>query len=140
MWAVIFAFFAYPIAKQAYHNSALTAEVKPKSAHWSIREINDEKWVPEVTYTYEAANRSFEKNEIFQGYFYKNPYAANEALKAVESAHPIVWYSPENPEISSMEKFFSVKQAVYSAIIFMLFIYFTYLLHLYLQGTEKWKQ
>jgi hypothetical protein len=124
LWLAVFIYFAYPVAKQAYRNAPLTATVEPKSAHWQVREIHDEKWQFQVDYTYEIDGRLFEKQELFQGYSYRNPYAAKETLQEIIPEYPVVWYSPDKPENSSMEKFFPKKQATYSVIVFMLFVYF----------------
>lgn len=140
IWFGIFVYFAYPVAKQAYHNVWLTQSTEPKSAHWSIREIHDEKWVPSVKYTFEADGRPFENEEVFRGYSYRNPYVAKDALQEIISEHPVVWYSPQDPENSTMEKFFPKKRAAYSGMILLLFVYFNYGLLIILRQREKWKK
>lgn len=139
LWFGVFVYFAFPVAKQAYHNAFLTQSIPPKSAHWSIQDVHDEKWIPQVKYTYEVDGRLFENDEIFQGYSYRNPYAAKESLQEIISEHPVVWYSPKNPENSTMEKFFPKKRAVYSGLILLLFVYFAYGLNLILQKINRGK-
>lgn len=139
-WFSIMIYFAIPVIKQIYHNSYLTSSVKPKSAHWSIREVHDEKWVPEVKYTFEANGLPFDNEETFRGYSYRNPYAAKDSLQEIISTHPLVWYSQKDPKNSTMEKFFPKKQATYAGIIFLLFLYFNYGLYVFLRQGEKWKK
>lgn len=123
-WLIALAYLGVPVARQMMRNAPLTESVKPEKIEWSTEEIHDELWRPAVKYQYTVDQRSFEKNEVFQGYSYRNPYAAKEALKEISPLYPVVWFDPRNPQNSSMEKFFSKKQAVYFGIVLSLLIYF----------------
>jgi hypothetical protein len=120
---VILAFFAYPVVIQIYLNAPYTASIKPESLTWSLKKINEEEWRPLAHFRYQAEGHSYEKEELFQGEAYRNPYVGQEALQGLNEKYPLVWYVPEHPEKASLEKYFPLKRAIYCGIVFVLLSY-----------------
>lgn len=119
--------FVYPIVVQAVYYFRYTATVAPDEISWQVNKVHDELWKLEAKYRYTVAGKSYKIDELFQGEQFRNPYAAESALKQFEKEKTIVWYPPNKPFQGTIEKFFPVKKVIYAVITFLLILYAAWL-------------
>lgn len=127
--------FAYPTAALLVNYYSFKAFVEPDFINWSIESFNDEVWRAVAEFRYTVKAHTYNKQEVFQGERYRNPYAANVALEKLQKNFKVVWYNPENPSQASMEKFYPTKKSLYSLVTLGLVFYGAWL-GSYL--TRKW--
>lgn len=129
------ALFGYPVVIQIYRNSALSKTVEAKNIHWELVQLREDDWRPKATYVYSVNGKLYSKEEIFQGEKFRNPYKAKEAVEGLAREKKWVWYNPEDPLQATLEKFFPIKRAIYTGILFALLAYFIWGGRIY---TTRW--
>lgn len=115
--------YGFPVIVQIYKNFPLSSTTKPLNTHWTVVEKNDEDYRVKVHYQYEVNGKTYENDEELQGESFKTPYRAESSLKNMDATYNTVWYSSVYPEYSSIEKYFPMKRAIYSGILFLLLSY-----------------
>lgn len=119
---IFWAFFSYTAMKQTL-NYILTTEKVPASIEWQIKKINDEAYRPFGFFTYTVDGKIYQKEELFEGGLYRTPYAAEKAVEELRHTHQTAYYSKNNPNVATLEKFFPLKKIIYSLIVLLLVFY-----------------
>lgn len=106
---------------------SLQRNTKVVESEWSILKIDEDIYRVEASFNFIFNDQKYNGYEIFENPEYPNPWAAEQALKQMESKQWYVWFSPKNPHISSLEKYFPFKSALSTAVLWGLWIYFIWL-------------
>lgn len=124
---ILWAIYIFPLAVHLTHYVSYTNRVAPDALHWTTLPIHDELFRPVAHFQYSVNGQQYDGREVFQGGLYRTPYAAEVAIKAINSSHPVVWYSPSKPSQATIEKFFPFKKVLYAVITLLLAIYTAYI-------------
>lgn len=106
-----------------YGYNRLKAETSAVNISFSVTPLNDEKFFLKGNYQYRVKDVLYSGETTFST-AYRNPYAAEEAMKEISKNYRTVWYDPNQPSFSSLEKIYPTKQIVYAFILFALWNYF----------------
>ena len=112
---------------RTYNYSRLTAKTTPTSIKWDVLELSDDEFVMEGNYTFEVKGKTFEGNTPLKNSIYKNRWAVEEDLPKMDKVKWGVWYNPSNPDYSSLQKKFPVKECLSAVFMWVLFLYFLWL-------------
>lgn len=123
----VWGFFVYPTAAKAVYYFRATKTIEPEFISWQIDKIHEELWKLEAKFEYTIDGNSYKNQEVFQGEQFRNPYAAEQALKQLEKEKKLVWYSSDSPSKGTVERFFPFKKLAYAAITFLLILYAAWL-------------
>lgn len=110
-----------------YHYLQLSSETEVAAIAWSVKTEAEDEFVPQAKYTFAANGQFYSGSTLFHDDAVNNPMGAEESLKALTGKDHRVWYSPKNPQMSSLQKNFPLKESVYTAILWGLLIYFFWL-------------
>lgn len=121
---LLIAIYAFPVVYKVYQNAALTESVPPNFVKWTGQEISDEEWRVKAHYSYTVNSKSYEKEEMLEGEKFRNPYLVETSIPALNERYKLVWYAARDPSNASIEKYFPLKRAIYSVMLFALFAYF----------------
>lgn len=124
---IIWAIYIFPLALNLTHYVSYTDRVAPDILQWTTLPVHDELFRPVAHFRYTVNGQTYEGKEVFQGGLYRTPYAAEVAIKAINSSHLNVWYSPSKPSQSSIERFFPFKKLLYAVITLLLAFYTAYI-------------
>lgn len=119
LWGV----FVFPTARQVVRYYSFDRQVIPDSLTWSSKAINDELWRVQADYSFTVEGKPYSGTDSFLGERYRNPYAAELGIENLKKEHQSVWYAPQNPADSTLEKFFPTKKIVYALITLGLIFY-----------------
>lgn len=124
---ILWAIYIFPLAVQLTHYASYTHRVAPDALEWTTLPIHDELFRPVAHFQYTVNGQKYDGREVFQGGLYRTPYAAEVAIKTINSHHPNVWYAPSNPSLASIEKFFPFKKVLYAVVTLLLVTYSAYI-------------
>lgn len=113
------------LAFKTYRYSSLTAPASPTNTEWSVAKLGTERYSLHVKYAFSFNNQSYQNEETLSRSLFRNSFAANKALQ--KKGESVIWFSPQNPHLSTMDKFFPVKEAFYAGIMWLLLLYFFWL-------------
>jgi hypothetical protein len=119
VWAV----FVFPIFMQTIEYIQAKESVAPESIEWSLDRIHDELWKPVVRFKYTVNGTTYQREERLQEGRYRNPYAAEEALKELKAEKTKAWYSASSPSHATVERFFPLKKILYALMTFLILLY-----------------
>jgi len=123
--------FSGKAAVRLYSYYTLTAHASLSRMDWSIREISSDHYAVEAHYEF-LANEAVEKGDVsFDEPPFRNTYAAEVGIKAYEAQNWTVWYNPNHPSNSSLQKKFPYKECISAALLWVLLFYFVWLGHYY---------
>jgi hypothetical protein len=116
------------IAAYRYFNySRLTAFAQASTLKWNIQELTDEEFIIEGDYTFGVNNKTYRGKTSWPREPYRNDYAAEKAIEEFSSQNWKIWYDPSNPDHSSLQKKFPLKESISAAFLWALFLYFLWL-------------
>lgn len=110
-----------------YRYWALSKKTEPVAVEWFVKELSPEAFIPVAHYRYKVAGHEYRGRTFFNKRPHLNRLAAEEAIKRLKLEQKRVWYRPDTPGRSTMQKNFPIKKAVYTAILWALLIYFIWL-------------
>ena len=116
------AFTAYKV----YDYYLLSESVEPLSMNWKIQKMAEDDFVVQANYQYQWQNEKYSGHSN-DGEEYINQYAAQAGLEKAQNSKFKVWLNPQKPINSSLFKIFPLKYLIYSAILWLLYIYFIWL-------------
>lgn len=108
---------------KVYQYNRLSAETNAENVSFSVKPHNDEKFFLHSSYYYKVNGKDYPGETTFTT-AYRNPYAAEEAMKEISKNYKTVWYDPSDPSFSSMDRSFPMKLVVYASILFAIWNYF----------------
>lgn len=101
----------------------LDRETTVKDISWSVASLNDDRFFPVGHYEFEVKGKSYQgQTKWNEGYL--NEWAAKEAAASLMQNPPSVWYQASKPEISSLQKLFPLKEAIYTLVLWLLGLYY----------------
>lgn len=110
-----------------YHYYQLNAYTQTTATHWTVKEINEENYVLKVDFTFASRNESFKGKDLLEIPAYRNAWAAEDGAKKNGSHAWKVWFSSNDPQYSSLQKKFPLKECLSSLILWGVMFYFIWL-------------
>ena len=131
VFLIVMAIIAFGFSVKAAYLSYETIKLNnaaPALIHqWSVKPLTNEQYQIHADYTFFLKNISYAGKTTFGKPLYRNPYAAQKAIKSLASQEWKSWYDRANPHHSSLEKTFPLKDWIYAGILWGLFFYFVWL-------------
>ncbi len=118
IWVTIKAIYMF------YLYTSLNATVSAENLNWSIEQLSDERFAMKAHYIYEVEERAFNGETVFKNDIYRNPLAAEDALKVYSQKDWTAWYSVRNPQYSSLQKNFPLKEFLSATVLWIIMLYF----------------
>lgn len=125
--ALIVLWFTFNASYKLYRWSTQTRTAEPQTMEWGIEQQASDRFVLEATYTFSHKGQKYEGNTIFKTDRYRNKETANHFLNDYKNREWTVWYSPFQPQNSTINRFFPLKSCIYTAIVWGVMIYFIWL-------------
>lgn len=107
-----------------YHQ--LDANASATITKWSVHPISEEQYQIIAVYHFPYKTDVIDGETAFTPYV-RNPYTAEQYIKENSHLKWTVWYNSANPHQSSLQKRFPVKECLYAATLWGIFIYFVWL-------------
>lgn len=120
---LLWGLYTYPTAAQIFRYFTYTSSQPIAKIEWEAKAVYEDLWKPYARFEYVVNGTTYRQEEIFQGGRYRNSFAAGEAIKELAKEKSQVWFSSRNPQKGTIEKFFPLKNLVYSIILLSLFFY-----------------
>jgi hypothetical protein len=112
---------------QLYTYHILTAQATPLSMDWSVKEIANERYLLEAHYVFNVDDTTFQNSFLLEDFIFRHPAAAEHILAKLHDKKWSVWYQPNKPHHSSLEKNFPIKETIYMVVLWLLTVYFFWL-------------
>ncbi|MCB1112229.1 MAG: DUF3592 domain-containing protein [Chlamydiales bacterium] len=94
---------------------------------WSVEKIAEERYALKAEYSFNVNEKKYQGETIIDTTFYRNPWAAEEAIPMQTSKAWKVWYAENHPETSALQHKFPLKETLYAAVLWVLLLYFIWL-------------
>lgn len=107
-----------------YLYALLTGETTPESIEWKINQLHEDQFILSADYHFNINQHKYLGQTSFKSDRYWNLWAAEDALKVYSQKEWPVWYAKSNPEISTLQKSFPLKECISVAILWILMFYF----------------
>lgn len=107
-----------------YHT--LNGTIKPIELTWSVQTYGEEEYGIEAHYRYYVASQEYRGQEEFLPRP-RNPWAAQDLVKFYKTEAWLVYFSNHNPQDSTLQKSFPLKESISALILWILFVYFLWL-------------
>ncbi len=91
---------------------------------WQVEQLNEDRWIIKADYRFKIKNKEYRGETLFKNDLYWNSWAAESALKVYSQKDWMVWYSSSNPQYSSLQKNFPLKECISTGILWIILIYF----------------
>lgn len=98
----------------------------PAGITWSAKKVAEDSYVLQADYQFYSHQILYQGKTEFP-FSYRNAFAAELAGKEESSKPWRVWYSPSNPQNSTLQKQFPIKECFYGIVLWCLLIYFVIL-------------
>lgn len=122
--------FAGIALHQLYIYIRLNANTSTSDIQWSVKEISDERYLINGKYTFLVQNDTQTGETTLTSPYFLNQWAAEQGIIENAKHSPWkVWYSSYNPEYSSLQKNFPIKECLSSLLLFGVLLYFFGLKH-----------
>lgn len=127
---VISAFIAFYVVSLCildfYQFFSLRKTVEAKSLHLSIIETPRQEFKILADYSYLVDGKEFNGKDTMNNVIFNNPYQAKKVIEETKDKNWLVFYRSQRPEISRLQKEFSVQTLVRALLGVGVFIYFTF--------------
>lgn len=121
LWYTVVAIHSY------YSYSHLKTQAAPSAIEWDVEEKSEEDYLVKAMYRFEFNGKSYPGMTSFADTPYRNQWAAEEALKELSNKHWKIWFDPQNPHHSSLQKNFPFKECISAIFLWGLILYFLWL-------------
>jgi len=121
LWYTIAALYSY------YSYSHLKIQIPASHVEWHIIEKSEEHYLLEASYEIEFKTKFYAGSTRFADEPYRNQWAAEQAIKEYRGKKWKVWFDPQNPQYSSLQKNFPLKESVSAIFLWGLILYFLWL-------------
>ena len=118
MWITIKAIYL------AYLYSSLNASTSIQEIKWTVEQLHEDRFVLKADYTFTVKDQQFSGETLFTNDVFWNPWTAQDALKVYDQKDWTVWYSGGNPQYSSLQKNFPLKECISAGVLWILMLYF----------------
>jgi hypothetical protein len=110
-----------------YTYSRLTSFTQAIQIEWTVRERASDEYVLEASYLFEANGTSQKGKMDLKHEIYRNRWAAEQMIPQYTKRNWTVWYDPSQPNHSSLQKSFPLKESISAGFLWILFFYFLWL-------------
>lgn len=112
------------IAVYRYHNyKSLNAQVDVTAIQWHAIEESPESFTIQANYRYTFNGNTYTGSSAWDS-VYRNDWAAQEDIADFSKKRWKVWIDPGNPDHSSLQKKFPLKECISSVVLWGIFLYF----------------
>lgn len=132
---ILFFLLSFKTIKEIHTYFLLNQKITATLEDCKIINYKSQKYKIYVSYTYNVNNKIFKNNSSYSKNFI-NYINANDFKEKISKNVFYIWYNKMNPNISSVEKTFPIKNCFYLIISFLVFIYFL-ILKYYLYAFQK---
>jgi hypothetical protein len=121
LWYTISAIYLY----DSYaHLKILTTT---SSIQWEAEEHAEDRFILKANYIFVYKGKFYHGSTSLEDTAYRNLWAAEKTIKELTNSNLKVWFDPENPNHSSLQKKFPLKESIYAAFLWGLILYFLWL-------------
>lgn len=127
---VILASAFWYTGKASYHYyfyTALSQETAPTAINWSVKELAGDYYIPAAQFTFHVNEKTFQGETDWPAERYLNNWATEQGLVDFSAQRWSVWYDPDNPMHSTLEKRFPLKDILSAAFLWALLCYFLWI-------------
>lgn len=121
LWYTFIALYSY------YSYSRLKTQSAISSITWDVEEKSEENYFLKAHYSFNFKDHSYSGSTAFTDEPYRNRWAAEQDVKGFSNKNGKVWFDPENPNHSSLQKHFPLKECISAAFLWGLLLYFLWL-------------
>lgn len=107
-----------------YLYTSLNVAVPPDHLKWKVEQLSEDRFVPRADYSFNVKDKQYLGETLFENDMYWNQWTADEALKVYAQKDWIVWFSDHNPQYSSLQKNFPLKECISVGVLWVLLLYF----------------
>lgn len=105
--------------------ATLTHRVPVTTVYWSMHSFDHDTFAAQADYEFRFNHILYKGRTLWDhGERYRNPWALEGPLETLSNQKWKVWFDPANPNHSSLQKKFPVKECVSTAILWLLMSYF----------------
>ena len=115
-------YFSYQATREIFTYTSLQAQAPVRILQWEVEEIQ-EKFALKALYSFEAGGETWKGSSRLLKPYYWNEPAAVSALKRRAKEEWTVWYQPQNPGISALEKQFPTSLFIRTCVCYLVLIY-----------------
>jgi hypothetical protein len=131
---ILFFLLSYKTIKEI--NSYFSLNTQTRATIESFDVINKkENFKPLIYYSFKVKDKIYKNKNITRKKFLNN-MNVKEYVDKLSHANFTIWYNKKNPNISSFERDFPIKNCVYLSLTFLIFVYFL-ILKYYVYGFQK---
>lgn len=125
--AVITAWFINNSVSEILDYQSLSDRATPSTTEWTVDKLGEGHFVPRAEYTYEVDGETYHGATTFLYRSFRNEYAINEDIEKMKEREWLVWYAPEDPSRSALDKWFPISSTLSGAFMLAIFLYFIWL-------------
>lgn len=133
--AIAVLWFTFDTGYQLYRWVVQTVETIPAHIEWQVHQEAQDRYTLAAQYAFKVKDSTYQGETAFRSKRYKSPETASHFLKQHIQANWKVFYAPDRPQISTINRVFPLKSCVYTAIIWGVMIYFFWLGRVVKNGT-----
>lgn len=101
----------------------LSRQVAPSSLHWSSVKWEEGDFQVQGDYTFSYEGKDYQGSS-FMPEHYLNTWATQEAISRLSVQHPMIWFNPQDPANSTLQKRAPIKEFVSAAVLWTVCLYF----------------
>ena len=131
--AAVAAFFSIQSAEAIYGFLTLKKEARGRAEKWEIKEENG-KFPLTCYYFFEANGATWQGRSVLAKPWHLNETSAIEALKVKAKEDLIVWFNPNRPDKSTLERKFPTSLLIRTCLSYGVLLYFLFLFRNYAKG------
>ncbi|MBS4171191.1 hypothetical protein [Neochlamydia sp. AcF95] len=125
--AGVVGWFTFRALYLTYFYLAFTASAPVENIQWAIVPLSEDRLVVKADYRFVVNDKEYHGKTLFKNDVFRNPWAAEEALKTYKGREQRAWYSPLDPQYSSLDQSFPFKENIYAVILWILLLYFIWI-------------
>ena len=121
LWYSAVALYSY------YSYSQLKTQIAVSSIQWEVEEKSEDNYLIKALYQFKYRNNPYSGSTTLSDIPYRNQWAAQQAIKEYSKKNWKTWFDPQNPNHSSLQKNFPLKECISAIFLWGLTIYFLWL-------------
>jgi len=105
----------------------LSQQAPVQDIRWSYKEVHSEEYVLHADYRLQLPTQVVDGGSDLPSQRLLNPWAAEQAIKKMQTRSWKAWYNPRNPHNSALQKYFPTKECISALVLWALLLYFVFL-------------
>lgn len=119
--------FSFNSSYKVYQWVTQTKSTKPLKIEWDIEQQASDRYMIVAAYTFKDKGKEVFGQTEFHSKKYKSIETAKHFIDEYSHNNWVIWYSPSQPQNSTINRFFPLKSCLYTAIVWCIFLYFIWL-------------